>query len=134
MERLNITEKVLDKLGFSEYWDEHGTWGGRTLTFADGTDFRIMELEEMEDDSEGYESDGRYVAHRYKFAGNFAIPPLEGDSAYMDLFFLHEMYECIEANYPAYLPEFTSKCVGVRMGSYIDEFLSYREATNHYRP
>jgi hypothetical protein len=40
--KLNITDTILDKLGFSEYQDEHGTWGGRTLTFSDGTRFRII--------------------------------------------------------------------------------------------
>ena len=51
MKRLNITDKILDKLGFSEYWDEHCTWGGRTLTFSNGTRFRIIEQEEMDDDT-----------------------------------------------------------------------------------
>ena len=86
MKRLNITDGVLDKLGFSEYWDEHGTWGGRTLTFSNDTIFRIIEQEEMEDDSEGYSKDGVYVAQYFYFADWFAIPKI--DKGHFDLFFL----------------------------------------------
>lgn len=114
MDKLNITETLLDELGFSEYWDEHGTWGGRTLTFENGTRFRIIEQEEMDDDTEGYGSNGRYIAHHFYFSGWFAIPKIE--AATHDLFFLHEMFECIELNYPDCLPEFTKKCQSLKMG------------------
>ena len=124
MKRLNITDKILDKLGFSEYWDEHCTWGGRTLTFSNGTMFRIIEQEEMDDDSEGYSSDGCYVAAHFYFADWFAIT--ETDKGIFDLFFLHEMYECIEKCYPDCIDEFVSKCKELKMGSYIDDFLKER--------
>jgi len=119
MEKLSITSKVLDKIGFSEYWDEHGTWGGRTLTFSNGTMFRIIEQEEMDDDSEGYSPNGRYVANHFYFTGWFAIPEISSN-IYFDLFFLHQMYECIEAVYPECLPEFVEKCKKLKMGSYIE--------------
>ena len=121
MKRLNITDTILDKLGFSEYWDEHGTWGGRTLTFSDGTQFRIMDQEEMDDDTEGHYTGGTYIAHHFSFSGWFAIPKI--DKGHFDLFFLHEMYECIRECYPDNLEEFTSKCRQLKMGSYIDDFL-----------
>lgn len=118
MTRLNITDLVLDKLGFSEYWDEHGTWGSRALTFSNGTHFRIIEQEEMDDDSEGYHKDGNYIAHHFYFAGWFAVPKI--DDVHFDLFFLHEMYACIAKYYPDCLEEFVDKCNSVRMGRYID--------------
>jgi hypothetical protein len=121
MTRLNITDKVLDKLGFSEYWDEHGTWGGRTLTFSNGVMFRIIEQEEMDDDTEGYSSNGRYVAAHFYFADWFAIPQI--DKGHFDLFFLHEMYDCIEKCYPDCLQEFVLKCNSLKMGAYIDEHI-----------
>jgi len=124
MRRLNITDKILDKLGFSEYWDEHGTWGGRTLTFSNGTRFRIIEQEEMDDDTCGYLDCGVYVAHHFRFDGFFAIPKTDADN--FDLFFLHEMYECLEQNYPDCLDEFVSKCRKLRMGVFIDDFLKHR--------
>jgi len=116
MERLLITSTMLDKLGFSEYWDENGDWGGRTLTFSNGERFRIMETEEKDDDTDGYASGGNYIAHHFSFAGWFATPAIEGHS---DLFFLHEMYECIAKYYPSCLPEFTDKCIKLKMKLYL---------------
>lgn len=116
--KLNITDQVLTKLGFSEYWDEHGTWGGRTLTFKDGTKLRIIEQEEMDDDTEGYALDGVYIAHHFYFAGWFAWPPIVG---YHDLYFLHDLYNCIKQYYPHCLEEFIEKCNSVKMGTYLNE-------------
>jgi len=128
MRKLNITDTILDKLGFSEYWDEHGTWGGRTLTFSNGTRFRIIEQEEMDDEHEGYGalsgSEATYVANHFYFAGFFAIPKI--DANHYDLFFLHEMYECIEKEYPDCLEEFTAKCKGLNMKPYIHYYLTER--------
>lgn len=124
MRKLNITDRVLSKLGFSEYWDEDATWGGRTLTFSNGTRFRIIEQEEMDDDMEGY-SNGIYVAHYFCFAGWFALGNTNIDGG-CDLFFLHEMYECIEKYYPTCLQEFVDKCKSLKMQIYIDEYLSER--------
>lgn len=125
MQRLNITSTVLDRLGFSEYWDEHCTWGGRTLTFSDGTKFRIVEQCEMDDEDQGY-GYGRpkYIANHFYFSGWFAIPAI--DTNHCDLFFLHEMYECIKSNYPSVIGEFVSKCKAVNMGEYIEEYLLAR--------
>lgn len=117
MNRLNITSRVLDKLGFSKYWDEHGTLGGRTLTFSNGIKFRIIEQEEMDDDSEGYSSAGQYIANHFYFAGWFALPKIEEGVFY--LFFLHEMYDCILQCYPSCLEEFVEKCKKLKMDSYI---------------
>lgn len=114
--RLNITDAILDKLGFSEYWDEHGTWGGRTLEFSNRIKFRIIDQEEQDDDTAGWHEGGSYVSHHFYFAGWFAIPAIEGHS---DLFFLHEMYECIEKYYPTCLDEFIKKCIQLKMGNYI---------------
>ena len=122
MRKLNLTDTILDKLGFSEYWDEHGTWGGRTLTFKNGVKFRIIDQEEMDDDTEGY-GDGMYIAQHFYFAGWFAWEKIDGEH---DLFFLHEMYECIEKYYPTCLEEFVEKCKRLKMKIYIDDFLAVR--------
>jgi hypothetical protein len=122
MERLLITKTVLDKLGFSEYWDEHGDWGGRTLTFSNGEMFRIIETEENDDDTYGYASGGNYISHHYSFAGWFAIPPIEGHS---DLFFLHEMHECITKYYPSCINEFTDKCIKLKMKLYLPSAVGF---------
>lgn len=119
--KLNITSEVLDKLGFSEYWDEHCTWGGRTLSFSNGTNFRIVEQNEMEDGNEGYLNPPYYVSNHFYYSGFFAIP--ENEKGKTDLFFLHEMYDCIKENYPDCLQEFYDKCEAVYMAGYIDEYL-----------
>jgi hypothetical protein len=121
MRRLNITDTVLDRLGFSEYWDEHGDWGGRTLTFSSGQQFRIIETEENEDDSYGYHKDGTYVAKHWWFADWFALPKISKGN--FDLFFLHEMYECIKQCYPECLDEFTERCQKLKMGAYIKDYI-----------
>lgn len=129
MFKLNITQGVLDKLGFSEYWDENGTWGGRTLTFSNGTRFRIIEQLEMEDENEGYGalsgSQPKYIANYFYFVGWFALPPTKAKS--YDLFFLHEMYECIEKEYPDCVDEFVDICKKANMKPYIDSYLEERE-------
>ena len=119
--KLNITSTILDKLGFSEYWDEHGTWGGRTLTFGNGTMFRIVEQCEMDDDEEGY-GNGKYVANHYYFSGWFAIPNKDA-SCHYDLFFIDEMCYCIEKEYPECLSEFINKCKKLNMEYYLPEHL-----------
>jgi hypothetical protein len=122
--KLNITSEVLDKLGFSEYWDEDGTWGGRTLKF-NTQQFRIAEQEETDDDTSGYGIDPTYIANHYYFVGWFAVPKIEAN--HYNLFFLHEMYECIEKEYPDCLEEFHTKCIILNMGRYLHEYLIERE-------
>jgi len=117
MKRLNITNTILDKLGFSEYWDEHGTWGTRTLSFSNGIDFTIIEQEEMDNDTYGY-GDGCYVANHWYFSSDLPSinHPLKGSH---DLFFIHEMYDCIEKYYPECLEEFTQICISLKMHCYL---------------
>jgi hypothetical protein len=126
MRRLNITERILDKLGFSEYWDEDATWGGRTLTFSNGTSFRIIEQEERDDEDEGYGYEAIYISNHYYFAGYFATPKIYPPYLYYDLFFLHEMYECIEKEYPDCIDEFVANCKDLNMKPYIDDYLNER--------
>jgi len=96
-----ITDNILDKLGFSEYWDEHCNWGGRTLTFSDGTRFRIIDHEKEDDD-------GNSLGDNYfYFTGRFAIPKI--DAAHFDLDYLYQMKDCISQCYPHCLTEFENK-------------------------
>lgn len=123
MTKLNITDDVLDKLGFSEYWDEHGTWGGRTLSFSNGTRFRIQESCKNDDGNEGYVHPPTYIANHYIFSGGFAIPSIDGN-IHKELFFLHEMYEVVKEFYPDCLVEFVGLCRKKNMGPYIDWYLA----------
>ena len=131
MDKLNITTTVLDKLGFSEYWDENGDWGGRTLTFTNGARFRIIEQEEKDDEMDGYGyGKSKYIAHHFYFAEWFAIPKMEGLRSH-DLFFLHDMYECLLANYPQCIDEFYRICDDNNMAIYIDSYLKQTNLINN---
>jgi hypothetical protein len=70
-------------------------------------------------------SEATYIANHFYFAGWFAIP--ETDADHYALFFLHQMYECIEKEYPDCLEEFTAKCKELNMKPYIDEYLTDNE-------
>ena len=74
----------------------------------------------MDDDTEGY-GNGIYIAHHFSFDGSFALPQIEGDH---DLFFLHEMYECIQKYYPDCLPEFVEKCDKLKMKPYLESYIA----------
>lgn len=118
MHKLNITDTILDKLGFSEYWDEHGDWGGRILDFKSGDRLQVIETEENDDDTYGY-GDGCYIAHHFSFAGFFAIPKLKDAHYHHDVYFLHDLYEIISELYPNALEEFIQKCRELKMDSYL---------------
>ena len=120
--KLNITKTILDKLGFTEYWDEDCYWGTRTLIFKNGTTFRIAVFNESNDNSDGYSQNGRYIAKHYSFGGWIALPVKKARD--YDLFFLHEMYCCIKNEYPECLEEFVSKCKMLKMQVYIDDYLN----------
>jgi hypothetical protein len=120
--KLNITEDVLDKLGFTEYWDENGTSGGRTLHFETSNDrLRVNEQCQMDDCYEGYNPKGaEYVSQHWSFLGWFATPKVDDD---YDLFFLHEIYEVIKKHYPKSLNEFVERCEKVLMGGFIKSYI-----------
>ena len=80
----------------------------------------------MEDGSEGY-GDNMYIANHYYFSDTFAIPRMRRHY-HKDLFFLHNIYECIEEFYPNSLSEFTTKCEELGMAAYIKSFLNRRAA------
>ena len=126
MRKLLITDDVLDKLGFSEYWDENGDSGGRTLSFNDAnkTMFRILETGQMDDDHYGQYPGGRYTSQEFQFCDWFAIPKItDMQPSYYELYFLHQMYECIKEQYPYCLEEFIELCDKANMKPYIDEYL-----------
>ena len=106
MEKIEINGDTLDKLGFSEYWDEHGTWGGRTLTFKNGVRFRII----VQDDTDEYGYD--LGTESFYFAPWFAIPKKESvDNFYFET--VADMKECIRLEYPECLELFNELILAV---------------------
>ena len=93
MDNLLITSKVLDVLGFSEYWDMHGTSGTRTLKLPDGGVIILVEIDETPDDSDGYSLEGEYVSNHYRHAP--WVYPEKFKQPYgpeKPVYFLHDLY------------------------------------------
>jgi len=115
MMRLNITTRILDKLGFSEYWAGSGDFGDRRLHFKSSDEvITIMEIDEKDDDTDGYASHGRYVAKHYL---------LSKSPEYRDLFFIEQLYDVVKELYPNSLNEFIEKLKDLKMFIYIEEYL-----------
>ena len=117
MSKLNITDDVLDKLGFGEYMDGTGDYGTRTLVFKNGQAFRIVEQDQKDDDTDGHWTGGIYLSNKWYFSGSFAIPEIKTKDS--DLYFIHEMYNCINQNYPECTEEFYENCKKVKMEKYL---------------
>lgn len=119
MDKLNITDDVLDKLGFTEYWDEHCTWGTRSLIFDNGVSFDIIEMCQDDCCDNGYD-EGYYISQHWYFSEWYVN---KTSCKAHDLFFMHEMYECIKSFYPECLDDFITKCKQANMSIYIERYL-----------
>lgn len=125
---LLLSSRILDRLGFSEYWDEHCTWGGRSITFAGDDSIRIIDQEEMDDDTEGNWYDGVHIAAHYRYSGWFDVP--RRDEHDSDLYFLHQLYDVVETIYPQHIAEFIERCKKNNMGGYIESYLEFKTKQN----
>lgn len=127
---LLLTDKVLDVLGFSEYWAGSGDFGDRRLDLGakvgderltsknEYPDYYIMEMDENYDPSGGYGGESEYYARSYLS---------KGFDSYM--YFLHEMYEDILARRtPEEVASFIelTKKDGVNMYPFIKSYLEYK--------
>lgn len=124
--KLNITDHVLSKLGFSEYWDDNGNSGSRILEFKNGEVFKISEQCQMDDGNEGYGGmcgqDPMYISNHYCFMGWYASPQIK-DVGTIDLFFLSDIYYCIRKYYPECVDEFINKVRSNYMIKYINHLI-----------
>lgn len=128
--KLNLTDEILDVLGFSPYCDEHCTWGIRSLGFSNGTRLTVADYEEMFDDTEGNWFDGTYIAKHFSYFATKSIIEVNKDIEYWgDTFFLHELYEIVKFYYPSSLEEFKTNCFQNNMKLYIEQWESYLAKT-----
>lgn len=107
-----LTDKALDALGFSEYWDSSGDFGTRSFW-----SYTLIEYLETEDPDCGYGiGQAWYSPHHY--AEGF-------DHGGKRLYFLHELYESIKTWTPNELDKFVDKTkeIGVNMYPYIESYL-----------
>lgn len=119
MEILNLTDSILDKFGFSEYWDDNGDSGTRTLTFSDGTILTIVEVLEHINDNNIYYYQIIIVIWDIKLYLK--------NSFEQDLYFLHDLFEIIELFYSNCMEEFIEKCKELKIINYIESYLNYRQ-------
>lgn len=114
-----LTSRALDKLGFTEYWGGSGDFGDRRFGITkDGKQYEkwlfITELDEKDDECDGYCKDKWYVSSRYigKYTGS--------------IYFLHELYEEILAQTPSLEEYFLERCIKCNMINYINSYLEYK--------
>lgn len=129
---LLLTDKVLDVLGFSEYWAGSGDFGDRRLDLGgkvgderltskkEYPSYFIMVTDEIDDPEAGYGySEPEYCSEHYS-ANHF-------DSR---IYFLHEMYEDIlKRRTPEEVEKFVeiTKGKNVNMYPYIKSWIEFKE-------
>ena len=95
MSKIPLTEDVITKLGFGEYWGDCGDSGTRSLTNPDKPNFglmRIHEIDQKDDDTDGYGTNPQYVPNCFT------------TDKWDYIYFLHELYEDAEKNWKDALP------------------------------
>jgi hypothetical protein len=122
---LLITDKVLDVLGFSEYWAGSGEFGERSFGIQGVKLYRIVEQDEMDDPASGY-GYGEPEYSSCHFSQPFASKKMGS------IYFLHELYESIAEITPDLLEMFIEKTKqkGVNMYPYIKSYLEFIESKN----
>lgn len=131
---LLLTSKVLDVLGFSEYWGDCGESGTRTLNLGGKVGderlvskkeyplYHIHEIDETPDPESGY----GYGPPMYSSC-HFT------DKNFSPIYFLHDMYEDIVARRtPEEITRFIelTKKKGINMYPYIEQYLNYKNKQN----
>lgn len=110
---LLLTNRVLDVLGFSEYWAGSGGFGTRSFN-----GYRVHQIDENEDPEGGYGlGEPQYCSEH--FCTNDFHP----------IYFLHEMYEDMVARCsPEFVKDFIefTKKKGVNMYPYIESYLKHK--------
>jgi len=118
---LLITDKVLDVLGFSEYWAGASEYGERSFGIQGVEIYRIVENDEMNDPELGYGNNApEYNACHYS-------KPFSAKT-FGRIYFLHELYESIAESNPNILQMFVEKTKeqGVNMYPYIESWLEFK--------
>jgi hypothetical protein len=129
---LLLTDKVLDVLGFSKYWNGCGDFGDRRLDLGGVVEdkrltskneypkYFIQEVDEIDDPESGY----GYGEPEYS-SRHFCTKGFE-----KRIYFLHEMYEDIlQRRTPEEVEKFIeiTKKEGVNMFPYIESWIKYKE-------
>lgn len=119
-----ITSKVLDVLGFSEYWSgssEFGTrsFGEKISEHQYKTMYQLVEEDEMDDPCSGYCPPPIWYSPCH-YHSNF------DSKTHINIYFLHDLYEDILENCPEVLEFFLEKTKEVNMYPYMESYLKYK--------
>lgn len=120
-QELRLTNRMLDVLGFSEYWAGSGDFYGERAFGIEGVQlYWIMVHDETEDPCCGYCENKIYQSEF--FTSSFK------SEVWRNIYFLHELYEDILENTPELIEMFVNKTKeeGVNMYYYIDSYLKWK--------
>lgn len=122
---LLLTDKVLDVLGFGEYWAGSGDFGERSFGIEFVELYRIVVMDEMYDPACGYSDTPEYCSEHF-------AEPFKSATSLTPIYFLHELYESIARNTPSLLEMFVNKTKehGVNMYPQLQSYLKYKEPTH----
>lgn len=134
---LHLTDKVLDKLGFSEYWDGPGDFGDRRLDLgAQKEDKRLVSKQQYPaylihviDEQDQDEASGQGYGEPEYVPYHFTTKDFQ-----KALYFLHDMYEDIAVNRtPEELQVFfeITKKKGINMWPFLSSYLEYKKMESH---
>jgi len=123
---LLLTNKLLDTLGFTEYWSGCGDFGDRRLQLVEsvpGALYQIWVIDESEDPESGYSTSPQYNSQHFS------------TEDWGTIYFLHELYEDIklkrtEEELTAFVTLIKKR--GVNMGSYIESYLEYKDIMSKF--
>lgn len=126
-DEIRLTDKMLDVLGFSEYWAGNSdTYGERTFGIEGEKLYWLGCTDESEDPCSGYCESAVYQAEYFHTAVMYDY------KKYRDVYFLHDLYEDIATFAPELLEMFVEKTKekGVNMHPYIQSYLKWKNEEN----
>ena len=120
-DELRLTYRMLDVLGFTEYWaGGSDDYGERTFGISGVKIYWLGCISESEDPCSGYCKEPVYQAEKFRTAFKYGKDK--------NIYFLHDLYDDIKENAPEVLEIFIEKTRenGVNMYSYIESYLEWK--------
>lgn len=135
---LILTDRILDLLGFTEYWGGPGDFGDRRLGIkldknrfdSNYSVFYIYQYDEKDDECDGYGyGEPQYVPSYYALPGYYysagQIAEQIKTGVYSSIYFLHELYDAIDKFTPDLIPFLESNISKYNMKPYLDSYKKF---------
>jgi len=111
--KLLLTNTLLEKIGFTEWNDGSGDFTESRL-FLSGKPFDIYDIEEKDDENDGYYNEPIYVSAHFT------------NDKFEPIYFLHDLYEYIKSkDDKEALKDFVNRCEQTNCNYYIKSYLDY---------